>query len=296
MRPAGEPHRRLRPTAAERGVVLVVPAVLAAALLHASWNAVAHAIPDRRVGFFLLNAGISAVSLPLLPFVGVPAAEAWPFLLGSVVVHLCYNLLLLRSYQLGDFGQTYPLARGTAPLVVALVAATVVGQPLDAREVAGVLTVSAGLVVLVLGGSRFTASRAAVVAALATGLAIATYTVLDGVGVRRADGVAAYVAWLFALQGPLIAGILGARRRGLVPASRRLLAPGLASGVVSVAAYGLVVWAQSRGRLATVASLREVSIVFGAVIGALFFHERFGAARVVGAVTVFTGVLVLAAA
>ena len=275
--------------------MLVVPAVLAAALLHASWNAVAHATPDRQVGFFLLNVAVAAVSLPFLPLVGLPAAAAWPFLLGSVTVHLCYNLLLLRSYQLGDFGQTYPLARGTAPLVVALVAATVVGQPLDARDLAGVLTVSAGLVVLVLGRGSFSASRPAVVAALATGLAIATYTVLDGVGVRRADGVAAYIAWLFALQGPLIAGVIGARRRHLVGACRPLLVPGLTSGVVSVLAYGLVVWAQSRGRLATVASLREVSIVFGAVIGTVFFHERFGAVRVAGAVTVFTGVLLLAA-
>jgi drug/metabolite transporter (DMT)-like permease len=275
--------------------VLVVPAVLAAALLHASWNAVAHATPDRQVGFFLLNVAVAAVTLPFLPFVDLPAATAWPFLLGSVTVHLCYNLLLLRSYQLGDFGQTYPLARGTAPLVVALVAATVVGQPLDARDLAGVLTVSAGLVVLVLGRGSFSASRPAVVAALATGLAIATYTVLDGVGVRRADGVAAYIAWLFALQGPLIAGVIGARRRHLVGACRPLLVPGLTSGVVSVLAYGLVVWAQSRGRLATVASLREVSIVFGAVIGTVFFHERFGAVRVAGAVTVFTGVLLLAA-
>jgi drug/metabolite transporter (DMT)-like permease len=147
----------------------------------------------------------------------------------------------------------------------------------------------------VLGRGSFSASRRAVVAALTTGLAIATYTVLDGVGVRRADGVASYIAWLFALQGPLVAGVVGARRRGLVRASRPMLVPGLTSGVVSVAAYGLVVWAQSRGRLATVASLREVSIVFGAVIGAAFFHERFGAVRVAGAVTVFTGVLLLAA-
>jgi drug/metabolite transporter (DMT)-like permease len=275
--------------------VLVVPAVLFAALLHAVWNAVAHAIPDRRVGFFLLNVAVAAVSLPVLPFVGLPAAAAWPFLLGSVAVHLSYNLLLLRSYELGDFGQVYPLARGTAPLVVAVVSVTVVGQPLTPREVAGVVTISAGLVVLVLGRGSFSASRAAVLAALLTGLAIATYTVLDGVGVRRADDTAAYIAWLFALQGPLIAAVVGAGRRGVLRASRPLLGAGLASGVVSVAAYGLVVWAQSRGQLAAVASLREVGIVFGALIGAVFFHEPVGAVRVAAAVTVFTGVALLAA-
>ncbi len=268
--------------------------VLLAALLHAIWNAIAHAIPDRQVGFFLLNVSAGAVALCFLPFVGVPAAAAWPYLLGSVVVHVAYNLLLLKSYQLGDFGQTYPLARGTAPLLVALASVTLVGQSLDSREIAGVLTISAGLVVLVLGKGSFHAGRPAILAAVSTGVAIATYTVLDGVGVRHAHGTPAYIAWLFALQGPLIAGILATRRRSMWRAARPLLVPGLTSGVVSVVAYGLVIWAQSVGELATVASLREVGIVFGALIGAIFFHERMGAVRVVGAVVVFAGVVLLA--
>lgn len=274
----------------------MVAAVLTAALLHAVWNAIAHGVSDRQVGFFLLNVATGAASLPFLPLVGLPAAGAWPFLLGSVAVHVAYNLLLLRSYQLGDFGQTYPLARGTAPLVVAIVSVTVVGQPLGVAEALGVLTISAGLVVLVLGRGSFSASRPAVLAALTTGLSIATYTVLDGVGVRHAQNTLAYIAWLFALQGPLIAVIVAGRRRGILADSRPLLLPGLTSGVVSLAAYGLVIWAQSRGQLATVASLREVSIVFGAVIGAVVFHERLGWVRVVGAAIVLTGVVLLATA
>jgi len=275
--------------------MLVVAVVLAAALLHAVWNAVAHAVPDRRAGFLLLNVAVAVVAIPFLPFVGLPAAAAWPFLLGSVGMHAAYNLLLLRSYQLGDFSQTYPLARGTAPLVVAVVGVTVVGQSLDAREVAGVLAISAGLLVLVLGRASLRAGRPAVLAALTTGLAIATYTVLDGVGVRHAAGTLAYIAWLFALQGPLIALLVAGRRRHLLERARPLLVPGLASGVISLVAYGLVIWAQSQGRLATVASLREVSIVFGALIGAVVFHERLGPVRVLGAVIVLLGVVLLAA-
>jgi drug/metabolite transporter (DMT)-like permease len=274
--------------------VLVVPVVLLAALLHAVWNAIAHAIADRQIGFFLLNLAAGAIALCLLPFAGVPAAAAWPYLLGSVLVHVAYNLLLLKSYELGDFGQTYPLARGTAPLLVALASVTVVGQALDVREGAGVLTVSAGLVVLVLGRGSLHADRKAVVAAVSTGVAIATYTVLDGVGVRHAHDTLGYIAWLFALQGPLIASLIATRRRRIWRAARPLLAPGLTSGVVSVVAYGLVIWAQSVGQLATVASLREVSIVFGALIGALFFHERLGGVRVAGAIVVFAGVVLLA--
>jgi drug/metabolite transporter (DMT)-like permease len=258
---------------------------------------VAHAVPDRQVGFFLLNVGVTLTALPFLPWVGLPAAGAWPFLVGSVLLHLVYNLLLLRSYQLGDFGQTYPLARGTSPLVVALVSVTVVGQRMGLRDVAGILAISAGLAVLVLGSGSVRASRPAVVAALLTGLAIATYTVLDGVGVRRADDTAAYIAWLFALQGPLIAWVVAARGAGfsrVVGASRGLLLPGLLSGVVSLVAYGLVIWAQTRGTLATVAALRECSIVFGALIGAVVFHERLGPVRVLGSMVVLAGVVLLA--
>jgi drug/metabolite transporter (DMT)-like permease len=274
---------------------VVVAAVLLAALLHAGWNAVAHAVPDRRVGFFLINVAVGVVPLPLLPFLEVPAADAWPFLVGSVGVHLAYNLLLLRSYQLGDFGQTYPLARGTAPLLVALVSVTVVGDRLDAHSLAGILAISAGLATLVLGGGGLRAGRPAVQAAMLTGLAIATYTVLDGVGVRRADATAGYIAWLFALQGPVIAAAVAWRRPGIWRAARPQLVPGLLAGVTSLAAYGLVIWAQTRGQLATVAALRECSIVFGALIGAVAFHERLGRIRVVGAVIVLTGVALLAA-
>ena len=274
--------------------MLVVAAVLVAALLHATWNAAAHAMPDREGGFFLLNVGVCVLPIACLPWVGLPDPAAWPFVVGSVLVHLAYNLLLLRSYQLGDFGQTYPLARGTAPLVVAVVGVALVGQHLSLVEALGVVTISVGLVVLVLGRGSFHAGRPAVLAALTTGLAIATYTVLDGVGVRRSADPLPYIAWIFALQGPLIASVVALRRRGLVRDARALLFPGLLSGLVSFVAYALVVWAQSRGRLATVASLREVGIVFGAVIGAVLFHERFGPLRVLGSLVVLAGVVLLA--
>ena len=277
--------------------MLVVAAVLLAALLHASWNATAHALPDREVTFFLINVAVALVPLPVLPFVGVPAAGAWPFLLGSVLVHLAYNLLLLRSYQLGDFGQTYPLARGTAPLVVALVGVTLVGQRLTLPEVAGVLAISGGLLVLVVGAGGVRAGRPAVLAAVATGLSIATYTVLDGVGVRRAGpeqvDIAAYIAWLFVLQGPLIAGVIAFRRPSILRDSRPLLVLGLLSGVVSLAAYGLVLFAQTSGATAAVAALRESSIVFGALMGTLFLGEQFGRSRVVAAVVVTLGIVLV---
>jgi drug/metabolite transporter (DMT)-like permease len=167
------------------------------------------------------------------------------------------------------------------------------GERLPAARLAGVLVVSAGLAVLVLaGGWPGRKDLPAVLAAVATGLVIAAYTVVDGIAVRRAGGVPGYVAWLFALQGPVIVAYAMFRYGRRLPAALhgywRL---GAAGGALSLAAYALVLWAQSRGALAAVAALRETSVIVGAAIGAVAFRERFGAPRVAAAVLVAAGVL-----
>ena len=267
--------------------------VLGAALLHAAWNATAHGIRDQAAGFALIGIACTVVPLLALPFVGLPGADAWPYVCCSAAVHVGYTGLLLLSYRAGDFAHVYPLARGTAPLVVALLSATVVGQRLSGVEVAGVLTLTAGLAVLALaGGTLRRTTRRASLAAVATGLTIATYTTIDGVGVHSAASPLAYTTWLFLLQGPALPIAVAVSRRGLsVPAGTWAL--GLASGVVSLVAYGLVIWAQAHGSLARVAALRETSILFGALIGAVLFAERFGRQRVLGAAVTLAGVLLL---
>jgi drug/metabolite transporter (DMT)-like permease len=268
--------------------------VLFAALLHASWNAAAHRITDRAAGFVLMNLAITVIGAAMVLLFAAPVAAAWPYLLGSVAVHVLYSVLLLRSYQLGDFSQMYPLARGTSPLVVALVSVLVIGQPLGAPEAIGVLVMSLGLVILVFGNGRVRAQRAAIVAAVLTGLSIAGYTLLDGLGVRHAHSTGGYIGWLFFVQGPVIALVIGARRPSeIVRACRRFWLPGLLSGAVSLAAYGIVIWAQTRGNLATVAALRETSILFGALIGLVLFKDPLGRRRTVGAGFVVLGVLLL---
>jgi drug/metabolite transporter (DMT)-like permease len=273
----------------------VTSAVILAALLHAAWNAAAHRINDRAVASALIGSASAVAGLCVVPWVRVPSGAAWPYLLGSVAVHVVYLLLLMRSYRLGDFNRMYPLARGTSPLVVAVLAVTVVGQPLSGLHAAGVVAVSAGLAVLVLAGGAFHSSdRSAVTAAVLTGLAIASSTVLDGVGVRHAGSTLGYIGWLFLLQGPIFPLLmLAQRRRRLLADVRPFVALGLVSGLVSVAAYGIVIWAQTRSNLASVAALRELSIVFAAVIGMVFFHERFGWVRTAGAALAVVGVLLL---
>jgi uncharacterized membrane protein len=275
--------------------VPVVPVVLFAAVLHASWNALVKPVSDRLALMTLMTAVSSAICVPLALLAAAPRTAAWPELGTSMLLHTVYNLLLIETYQDGDFNQVYPIARGTAPPTVAIAAAIFVGESLSPVQTGGVLGVSAGLFVLATGGRQGT--RRAVGFALLTGLAIAAYTVVDGVGVRRSGSTLGYTAWLFLGNGLLMAvAMLVARTRsedGLrIP--RALLARGAAAGALSLAAYGFVLWAQTRGELAVVAALRETSVVFGAILGAIVFHEQMPARRILASILIVCGAAALA--
>jgi drug/metabolite transporter (DMT)-like permease len=273
----------------------VTAAVLLSALAHASWNAIAAGMKDKVVAFTVLGLGSLVIVVPLTALAPVPAEASWPFLVASAVIHVAYNLLLMQSYRLGDFSQVYPLARGISPLVVTVAAAVFFGERLAPLQLAGVAVVSAGLGSLVVLGRRpGRQDRAAVAAAVGTGLAIATYTVVDGVGVRAAGDAFGYIVWLMLLNSAAIpVGAFCVRGRELVTQARRFWAYGLVGGALTLLAYGLVLWAQTRGALAPIAALRESSIIFGALIGAVFFHERFGVPRVVAAALVTVGIVLL---
>jgi drug/metabolite transporter (DMT)-like permease len=272
----------------------VVAAVLLAAFLHAAWNAVAHAISDRLIGFALIGAAATAGGVVLTLLVPGPAAASWPYLAISAALHAGYNLLLLRSYELGEFGQAYPLARGTSPWLVAVSAAVFAHETLTLPRLAGVAVISVGLASLVLAGRLTRADVPAIGAALLTGVTIAAYTTVDGLGVRHSGGALGYAAWLFIAEGvvmPIVA--VAARREKLWVQARPYLVVGLAGGVASIIAYGLVLWAQTRGALAPIAALRETSVIIGAIIGALVFRERFGRWRIVATVLVAGGVVLI---
>ncbi|MFF0789453.1 EamA family transporter [Streptomyces spiralis] len=271
---------------------LVTAAVLVAAVTHACWNALAHRIPDKLVGFTLISGGGLLIGAALAAFTAVPAAGAWPYLCASAVIHVVYYALLMTSFRLGDFGQAYPIARGTAPLVVTVLAAVFAHEVPDRWVAAGVALSCAGLTGVALWGMRGRrANWAAVGAALATGLSIATYTVVDGLGVRASGTPLGYIAWLMAVQGLAIPAYAVHRLRPRrVAALRPYAVLGLLGAALSVTAYGLVLWAQTRADLAPVSALRESSILVGAAIGALFFKERFGAPRLAAAGLLVVGI------
>jgi drug/metabolite transporter (DMT)-like permease len=267
-------------------------AVLAAAVTHAAWNAIAHGIKDQMLAFALIGAGGILAAIPVVIVAAWPRPDCWPYLLGSVAIHVFYVLLLMRCYRYGEFSQVYPLARGTSPLVVTILAAIFVHERPAIPQVAGVLVVSAGLAVLVFAGRR--PGRTALLAAIGTGLTIAAYTTVDGVGVRLSASPAGYIGWLILLESLCVPMFALIRRRGvLLKQPPRILLSGVAAGALSLLAYGLVLWAQTRGALAPIAALRETSVIFGAIIGTLIFREPFGRTRIAATVLVAGGIVLL---
>jgi len=273
-------------------VVIVV--VLGAGLLHASWNAIVKYISDGLVAFALIGLAATVCGGAMLLVTGLPDGEAIPFAVASAAVHIAYEFALMNSYRIGAFNQTYPIARGTSPLVVAAGAYLFAHESLGSVPLAGVVVLGVGLMSLALSSGRLSKEDLpAVGAAVLTGLTIATYTVIDGLGVRHANDAYAYGGLLFLIQGPVFPVIAVVRRplAGLV--SPALAMRGLAAGCLSVLAYVGVLWAQTRAPLAEVAALRETSVIAAAVIGTLVLKERFGVRRTVAAVLVAAGILLI---
>jgi len=274
-------------------VVLFV--VLGAGVLHAAWNAMTKAIENRFFALALIGLAETLAGGIALATTGLPARAAIGFVCGSAVIHVVYAVGLINCYRLGAFNQTYPIARGTSPLVVAVGAWWLADEHLGAVAWTGIVILAAGLMSLALSSGKLTrAELPAIGAAVATGLTIAAYTLVDGLGVRRSGDPYAYAALLFLLQGPVfpVAFLL---RRGPVPHGELpLVGRGLLAGTIAVLAYSLVLWAQTRAPLAEVAALRETSVIAAALIGAFFFRERFGGRRVAAAVLVAAGILLIA--
>lgn len=274
----------------------VTALVLFAGVVHAIWNAIASAIKDKLVAFGLIGATETVVAALCLPLAGMPRTAALGFAAVSALIHVGYTYGLLHSYRLGDFGCAYPLARGTAPLLVAVGAWFLVGEHLTPVQLAGVCVVAAGLAAIVFAGGRLTrADLPATLAALATGVTIASYTIVDGLGARHAHNPLGYIGVLFLLQGPIIAVVAAVSLRGRQPTARspRDVPAGLTAGVLSLVAYGIVIWAQTHGPLALVSALRETSVISGALIAVVIFREPLGRRRLAPAVAVATGIVLL---
>jgi phosphonate utilization associated putative membrane protein len=272
----------------------VAGAVLFGALLHASWNALVKSSSDKALDTAVIHLVGSFVALPFAIAFGLPARESWPFIAASCVIHIGYYIALTGAYKHGDLGLTYPLMRGTAPLLVALSASMTLGETLSPMAWAGVIGVSCG--VLALGLSRHAIdSPRAVGFALANAVVIALYTVVDALGARASGNALQYVLLLFVLDGWPFALLVFMRRRAAVvwPYARKRAPVAVLGATASLGSYGIALWAMTRAPVATVAALRETSVLFAALLGALYLKETFSLRRAAGTAVIVAGVMAL---
>jgi phosphonate utilization associated putative membrane protein len=277
----------------------IVGAVLFAALLHASWNALIKSGKDKALDTALIHILGCGVGVVLVAVFGLPRREAWPWLAASMTIHIGYYITLVGAYRHGELGFSYPIMRGTAPLLVAMLSGQLIGEHLSPAAWIGVAGISGGVLLIGLtrshvhGGSR----RHALGYALANAAIIAAYTLVDGLGVRASGNALQYVALLFMLDGlPYFMIVMWQRRAAFadsVAFMKQRWPLALIGSSASLGAYGIALWAMTQAPVASVAALRETSVLFATLIGVLMLKERFRLQRLLGAGAVVVGVMAL---
>jgi len=272
---------------------LIIGILLLTAVMHATWNAALKTGQDRVLDMAAMRVSGIVFAAILIPLTPMPAPEAWPPLIASAAAHMVYYACLISSYQRGDLSQVYPIARGSAPLLVALAAYLTISETPTAAGLAGVIVISIGIIIA--GTGAFRDNLHAIGFALLTGLSIASYSLLGGIGVRASGTVLGYAAWLELLTcAPFIAFALVRRRHYVVPyVQTRVARRNVLLGFGSVFSYLIVLWAMTLLPLATVTAARETSAIFAALAGTILMKEPFAGRRIAAAVLVTLGITLL---
>ena len=269
--------------------------VLVGALLHAGWNVIVKSSSDQSSEVVLMASSAALFAALTLPFLPLPAPACWPYLAASVAIHFLYFSLVGLAYRHGDLSYAYPLMRGSAPLLTAILAGVIVGERLGPGGWLGVGLLSAG--VLTLGTDSWRSGRFgwfATVFGLANAAVIVAYTLVDGLGVRLSGTPLSYVQWLFFLNAfPLLAFAFPRQRRALIEFAKDRWKMGLLGGLCAIGSYGVALWAMAHAPLALVAALRESSVVFATILAAVLLKEKFGLARYVAAALVTAGAVAM---
>ncbi len=266
-------------------------AILFAAALHAGWNALVKTGLDRFSSILFLGLAQGTIALVLLPFFGLPPRAAWPWVLAGSALHSGYKLALIRAYGHGDLSQIYPLSRGTAPLIVAVAGALLLGETMESARAAAVIAIAAGILLMAGRGGL---TRAGLGWALVTAGFTAAYTLADGIGARVAGSASTFILTMIVLDGAIMLAYgLAARGPAVLAAMLPAWRPGVAAGAMSLGAYWIAIWAFTQAPLAMVAALRETSVLFAMLIAVIWLKERPSAQRWAAAGLILAGVALM---
>lgn len=267
-------------------------AVLGAAFLHAVWNALIK-LGTSKVGTMMI---LSVVEVPIglaVVLVSPPIdMAAVPWVIAAGCTHFAYKFFLTYAYDHGDLSRVYPIARGAAPMIVALVGGLFIADAISARQYLAIAILGGGILLMARGIFAHGENRRMLPFALGSACATATYTMIDGIGGRVSGAPGAYVAWVFVADGLIFTlGMLALRGWSILPGDRRAWALGAAASLASYGAYAVSIWAMTLAPIAVVAALRETSILFAVLIGWLAFGERMDRGKTTAAVVIVAGVL-----
>ena len=272
----------------------VFVAVLIAALLHACWNAIIKFGDDKLQGMVLLSVAHGLIGLMLIAIFQIPSKESWWLLAGSVLFHLMYKTFLTFAYMRGDLSRVYPIARGTAPMIVLVISLIALSDVVLASQIFGIVLVGLGITLMAWGVFAHGEERALVPYALLAAVGTAGYSLFDGLGARVSGSVSGYIGWLFFLDAFLFTvGGVAIKGHAVLPKSVKIWMLGLIAGVCSVAAYWIAVWAMTLAPIALVTALREVSVLFAVLIGVLFFKDKAMVGKIFAGLVIVAGVIAI---
>jgi drug/metabolite transporter (DMT)-like permease len=261
--------------------------VLSAALLHAGWNALLRGGADRAQSMLIMNVTVGVAGIAMMAFAGLPSWASAPYVVASGLIHLVYNALLVRMYRSGDLGETYPVARGSSPALIALGGSLFAGEWMNLIGTIGIGLVCAGIFMLAATKGRLHAMN--LPAALATGITIAVYSIVDGLGVRASGNWVAYTGGIFVFFLAVPLWYLARGRRAVFAVSLTEAGKAVSGGLISLAAYGAIIWAMQGNAMGAVSALRETSVVFAALLGAAFLGERLTTWRIAACCIIAVG-------
>jgi len=273
---------------------LVTSVILLAAFMHAVWNAFLKADDDKLLSIASIVVATGIMALCFVPFVDFPARESWPYLALSVAAHSTYYVFLSQSYRLGEFAQVYPIARGTAPLLVTLWSVLVLHETLTPLQLGTVAGIIFGIMVFASRGfDTLIHDRQLFLFIFLTSLSIGVYTIADGNGARLSQNVAGYMLWLSVFDVFPILLFTLSRRPVVKIVKYTFKIRAFFVGGISLIAYWMVVWAMTQAPIPLVAALRETSIIIATLIGAFYFKEKSGYRRFIAAVIICISVAIL---